>query len=78
MSTPINHLGFLLTVLTLVCIFPQPASAYLDPSTGSFAIQGALGSVFAILFYSRTAWNRLKSFNSLSAIKGFAKHVIRP
>jgi hypothetical protein len=75
MSNQIKFIAFSLTMLTLLSVYPQPASAYLDPSTGSFAIQGAMGSVFAIMFYSRTVWNRIRSYRSLASIKCFSKQA---
>jgi len=39
---------------------PQSAYAYVDPGTGSLAIQAILGFVFAGLLLIKTYWHRLK------------------
>jgi len=39
-----------------------PASAYLDPGTGSFILQAIIAGLMATLFTIKLYWYRLKSF----------------
>lgn len=39
----------------LSMIFIQPASAYVDPSTGSYMLQMGMGFLFAAIFTIKTA-----------------------
>lgn len=40
-----------------LCIF-----AYLDPGTGSYILQLAIGILFGVLFALKLFWNRIKLF----------------
>jgi len=51
------NLFFIALVILAVYMVPQPAHAYIDPSTGSYALQGAYAALFALSFYAKTAWN---------------------
>ena len=63
-----SFLGICASVLLLLIVAPSPAHAYLDPGTGSMAIQllvaGALGAIFTL----KTYWRSTKSY-----ISGFFK-----
>jgi hypothetical protein len=52
-----KDIPFVGMIVFLVYLIPQSAYAYLDATTGSYALQTALGAVFAVLFYGRGAWN---------------------
>ena len=38
----------------------QPAHAYLDPGSGSYALQVAIAGLFGFLFSAKMFWGRLK------------------
>lgn len=52
---------FVLSIL-IILVFPKPVQAYLDPGTGSYIFQLALGGVFAALFTLKQNWKRIQSF----------------
>lgn len=52
---------FLLT-LALLSWTTHQASAYLDPGTGSYFFQLALGGIFAALFAIKLFWSQIKLF----------------
>lgn len=64
----LRDLPFFVFVVSMCCLLPEPACAYLDPSTGSYAIQCGLGTLFALVFNSRRLWMCLRSH--LSAMVG--------
>ncbi|UCH84012.1 MAG: hypothetical protein JSW50_16535 [Candidatus Latescibacterota bacterium] len=43
-------------------VAPPNSYAYLDPGTGSFALQIIIGVLFAVAFAVKTFWFRIKSF----------------
>jgi hypothetical protein len=51
-------------VLTLVCLlgWTPEAQAYLDPGTGSMALQILMASIFGFIFTLKTYWGKLKGF----------------
>ena len=53
--------AFTLT-LTLMLIFPFQALAYLDPGTGSYILQAAIGALLGGLFILKTFWRNIKTF----------------
>lgn len=53
---------FLAIPLVALLLTPSPVYAYLDPGTGSLAIQAILGSVFAGILLLKTYWRRLITF----------------
>lgn len=54
--------GLLMAMFFLVSYSTGPAHAYLDPGTGSIALQLLLGGMVALLATVRLYWDRLKSF----------------
>lgn len=46
-------------------LWSLPASAYLDPGTGSFILQAILGGIAGALVAGRLYWHRLKAFFGL-------------
>lgn len=51
---------FVAVMMLISYSVPQPAHAYIDPTTGSYALQAAMGTMFAIMFYARSAWNWIR------------------
>ncbi|MBX9949223.1 MAG: hypothetical protein K2Y39_08670 [Candidatus Obscuribacterales bacterium] len=47
------------TTLLLAVFFIQPASAYVDPSTGSYMLQLAMGFLFGALFTAKALFKKL-------------------
>lgn len=58
----LRNIPFLVFMIALLCLLPEPACAYIDPSTGSYAIQCCLGTVFALVFNSRRLWDCAQSY----------------
>lgn len=54
--------ALLLSMFFLVSEASGPVFAYLDPGTGSFALQLILGGTVALLAAVRLYWERLKNF----------------
>lgn len=52
MTLKLNCLWILSALLFSIC-FPAQAQAYIDPSCGSYAIQGIFGVFFAVSFYCK-------------------------
>lgn len=52
------------------------AYAYIDPGTGSYFLQLALGALIGVLFTVRLFWNKIKIFlkNLFSQVKTNAKN----
>ena len=57
----------------LVLADSRPAHAYLDPGTGSYALQVAIASVFGALFSVKLFWG-----NILGTIRRVAVNRVRP
>jgi hypothetical protein len=53
---------FVFAVCTLIGVLTVPASAYLDPGAGSFALQMLLAGALAIAATGRVYWYRAKAF----------------
>jgi hypothetical protein len=49
-------------LLAALMLTPVPAYAYVDPGTGSLALQALLGSIFAGALLIKTFWQNLKRF----------------
>jgi hypothetical protein len=49
-------------VLALLLLAPSPAHAYLDPGTGSYAVQLLIGSLLGGLFAIGLFWRRVVAF----------------
>ncbi len=45
----------------LAFLFPPPASAYLDPGSGSYVIQVIVASLLGSLFFIKGSWQKLKN-----------------
>ncbi|MCC7529018.1 MAG: hypothetical protein IT342_10875 [Candidatus Melainabacteria bacterium] len=57
-----NIVGEFLPMVVLVSIvFIQPASAYVDPSTGSYMLQLGMGFLFGALFSIKAFFRRFSS-----------------
>jgi hypothetical protein len=54
--------ALLLSMFFLLSDVSGPVYAYLDPGTGSFALQLILGGMVALLATVRLYWERLKNF----------------
>jgi hypothetical protein len=52
---------FLPMVALVSIVFIQPASAYLDPSTGSYMLQLGMGFLFGALFSIKAFFRRISS-----------------
>ncbi|MES2465343.1 MAG: hypothetical protein V4671_32655 [Armatimonadota bacterium] len=51
----------ILTVFSAVFVAAsQPAQAYLDPGSGSYAMQVAIAGIFGFLFSAKMFWARIK------------------
>ncbi len=49
-----------LAALTLaLCLLPADASAYIDPGTGSLAVQALIAALVTVGFLARSFWSRL-------------------
>jgi len=48
---------FIAMVVMCVYLVPQSANAYVDATTGSYALQTALAAAFAVMFYARGLWS---------------------
>ena len=56
------NVALLLSMFFLVSQASGPVHAYLDPGTGSVALQFILGGMVALLAAVRVYWDRLKNF----------------
>jgi hypothetical protein len=52
----------LVMVLLVSVGFEATARAYIDPGTGSFALQALVGAALGVVFYFRRALSKLTSF----------------
>jgi hypothetical protein len=52
----------LVAVLLVLVLMASDAAAYLDPGTGSFALQIMAASVVAVGFFVRKYWNWIAHF----------------
>jgi len=51
-----------LTIVVISCFFSQPATAYLDPGTGSLILQMLIAGIIGAMFTIKMYWYRLKEF----------------
>jgi len=54
----------------IVCfclMFPLRSQAYVDPGTGSMVLQIVLAGIFAVSFFLKLGWSRLKKWFSRSS-----------
>lgn len=47
--------------VTTVGLYSTPASAYLDPGTGSMLVQGLIGAIAAAAFTVKLYWHKVKA-----------------
>lgn len=63
-----NHTGLppmnQIIVLSAILIAPSSAFAYIDPGTGSMALQAAIAAVAGTMVGLRAGWDRLKAIVS--------------
>ena len=59
----LSGIGGLVGVLTLALVFsPRSAHAYLDPASGSMALQLLLGGVAGLALLVKLTWRRILTF----------------
>ena len=51
-----------LGVAMVLLVFPAPAAAYLDPSTGSIVLQVMVGGLLTVMAAVRLYWKRIRSW----------------
>ena len=57
-----NHRALLILAGTVALLFVSaPASAYIDPGTGSFLVQGIIAAVLGAAMVIKMYWHRIKS-----------------
>ena len=61
--------ALLMAMFFLVSNVTGPVYAYLDPGTGSVAIQFILGTMVAVLAAVRLYWDRLRNFVQRKQVK---------
>ncbi len=54
-------LRLLLLALAVIALAPASASAYIDPGTGSFLIQGLIAAVVGIGLTLKLYWRKIKA-----------------
>lgn len=54
----------LIVVLVYWLLVPATAHAYIDPSTGSLALQTTVGVILSALFVVKLYWKRLRGWAS--------------
>jgi hypothetical protein len=57
-----NFRRYSVILLGVSLLNPDPLYAYVDPGTGSLALQAFLGSIFAGVLLIKTFWQHLKRF----------------
>lgn len=50
-----------LTLLVVALVFPRDVYAYLDPGTGSLAIQAVVAAIAAAAYAARAYWSRARA-----------------
>lgn len=48
-------------IAAVICMYPMPAAAYLDPGTGSLIIQGIVGALAAAAVTLKLYWHKFKA-----------------
>jgi len=51
-------------LVAMICVWVQPAMAYIDPGSGSAIMSAVIGFVVAISIAIKTYWYKLKSIFS--------------
>ena len=59
-----------IAVLAIFFLSASPASAYLDPGTGSLLLQGVIGAIAGLLVALKLYWTRVKKFFATSQAEG--------
>ncbi len=52
---------YAITVLLFLLIFPRPVEAYLDPGTGSYITQLAIGLALGASYLIKVYWSKIKT-----------------
>ena len=60
MNYVFNRRGTLLA--GIICVYTQPAFAYIDPGTGSMLLQGLLAGIAGAAVVLKLYWYRIKNF----------------
>lgn len=50
--------------MTLLCVFPVSAYAYLDPGTGAMIIQAVVAVFAGIAFFVKSNWQKIRGLKS--------------
>ncbi|OVE79978.1 hypothetical protein BVY02_01720 [bacterium J17] len=53
-----------LALITFIIFLPSTAFAYIDPGSGSMALQIAIAFIFSGIFWFKSAWRKLMSLFS--------------
>jgi cytochrome b len=61
---PKGEIRVLIVVLVYWLLVPATAHAYIDPSTGSLALQATVGFILSALFVVKLYWKRLREWTS--------------
>jgi hypothetical protein len=56
----VNCLEAVIAIVAISVLTAQPAHAYLDPGTGSYAIQVGIAGVLGAMFSLKMVWRRLR------------------
>ena len=59
-------------VVFILVSFPADAFAYLDPGTGSYIVQLAIGFLLGSLWAIKMGWHRIKAFLRKSFVRNGA------
>jgi hypothetical protein len=65
----VNCVEALIAIIAVSFLTARPAHAYLDPGTGSYAIQVGLAGVLGAMFSLKMVWRRLRE-RLFSRIRG--------
>ena len=55
-----THIGLVATAVVVLISCPTPAAAYVDPVTGSMAIQMLIGGLLTVAAASKRYWRRIR------------------
>ena len=69
-GVPTGDLTFSIAVMAIFFLSASPASAYLDPGTGSLLLQGVIGAIAGLLVALKLYWTRVKKFFAASQAEG--------
>lgn len=57
-----HRFDLLFAALFVLAVFPASAFAYLDPGTGSYVLQLAIGFILGSLWAIKMGWHRISAF----------------